>query len=465
MLQEDTSWFRFIRKNPVIAYSALLIVVVTSVIFFNAYYSLQKFEESVDTLVKSRAALVGDFSTELMRGNWGDWERLQGEIDTLAAENFRKQGDIRSITLIDHEADKLVVRASTDREAQALMDTRDRLFQNALNESEGTLLMFLDTTEDGERIWNAVKVVRAVDGERLGLVFLQFSLEKYDGYVERTLRQVYAVAIVSLCIILLLILNHTRLFRYAIKATRLEEVDRMKDDFIAMASHELKSPMTVLKGYLEMLGDGLGKKDGDNRFTEEKQYIRNMNVSVERLVELVEDILNVSRIEQNRLPMEIRDFDVRPVLEEITAGYKLLAEQKGLVFECPLPTRLWVTGDSTRVKQILVNLLSNGIKYTEKGKVEVMIKEEVHQIKITVADTGLGISPEGLKHLFEKFYRVRTEATAKISGTGLGLWISREIARKMGGDLVIESIEGVGSHFTLILSRRVEPKKYAEKNQ
>jgi signal transduction histidine kinase len=452
-MHEDTSWFRFIRKNPVIAYSALLIVVVTSVIFFNTYYSLKKFEESVDTLVKSRAAIVGDFAAELTQGQWGDWEVLEREINTLYEENTRKQGDIRGITLITNENEKLSVKASTDQSNLALTDIKDRLFQNALHEPDGTLLMYLDTTESGERIWNAVKVVRDQENHRLGLVFLQFSLEKYDGYVEETLRQVYIVAILSLCIILLLILNHTRLFRYAIKATRLEEVDRMKDDFISMASHELKSPMTVLKGYLEMLGEGLAHKGVGEQFTEEKQYIRNMNASVERLVELVEDILNVSRIEQNRLPLEMTTFDLRPVLEEISQGYRILAEQKGLVFECEVPERLLVIGDGTRVKQIIVNLLSNAVKYTQKGTVAVLIKEEGNRVKITVADTGLGIGPEGLSHLFEKFYRVRTEATATISGTGLGLWISREIARKMGGDLIVESIEGVGSHFTLLLTK------------
>lgn len=462
MQQSDAGWFRFIRKNPVVAYSALLIVVVTSVIFFNTYYSLKKFEESVDTLVKSRAAIVGDFATELARGRWGEWESLQQGIDTLLEENARKQGDIRDITLIASEDGRLPVRVSTNRDNLVLTDIRDRLFENALHESGGTMLMYLDTADNGERVWNAVKAIRGQDDERLGLVFIQFSLEKYDTYVEETLRQVYAVAIISLCIILLLILNHTRLFRYAIKATRLEEVDRMKDDFISMASHELRSPMTVLKGYLEMLGDGLEKKAGEGeQFTEEKQYIRNMNASVERLVELVEDILNVSRIEQNRLPMDIKDFDMRPVLDEIAAGYRLLAEQKRLEFSFVVPDRLMVTGDSARAKQIITNLLSNAVKYTEKGKVEVSIKESEGQIGIMVADTGFGIGPDGLKHLFEKFYRVRTESTAKIAGTGLGLWISREIARKMGGDLTVESIEGIGSHFTLSLPK----KKYAEKNQ
>lgn len=460
MQQEDTSWFRFIRKNPVIAYSALLIVVVTSVIFFNTYYSLKKFEESVDTLVKSRAAIVGDFATELSLGQWGNWDVLQKEIDSLYEENSRKQGDIRSITLIANEDGKLSVRASTDQGNLSLIDIKDRIFENALHESGGTLVMFLDTNENGERIWNAVRVVRDAHDNRLGLVFIQFSLDKYDTYIRETLRQVYAVTVFSLCIILLLILNHTRLFRYAIKATRLEEVDRMKDDFISMASHELKSPMTVLRGYLEMLGDSLKKKDPNGeQYAEEKKYILNMNASVERLVELVEDILNVSRLEQNRLPMEIQDFDMRPVLEEIAQGYQLLAQQKQLMFSCPIPDRLMVTGDSSRVKQIVVNLLSNAVKYTEKGKIEVIIKEDTGTVKITVADTGFGIGPEGFKHLFEKFYRVRTESTAKISGSGLGLWISREIARKMGGDLTVESIEGVGSHFTLSLMK----KKYAEK--
>jgi len=108
------------------------------------------------------------------------------------------------------------------------------------------------------------------------------------------------------------------------------------------------------------------------------------------------------------------------------------------------------------LKQILINLVGNAVKYTLKGSVTLSVKEESDgNLLVIVADTGLGISPEGIDHLFAKFYRVKTDETSKISGTGLGLWISREIARQMKGDITVESIEGVGSHFNLHLKKFV----------
>ena len=112
--------------------------------------------------------------------------------------------------------------------------------------------------------------------------------------------------------------------------------------------------------------------------------------------------------------------------------------------------------DPDRVKQILVNVLSNAVKYTPKGTVEVTVTDERDTVSVTVADSGLGISAEDMEHLFSKFYRVRNAETERISGTGLGLWIAREIARKMGGDLTAESIHGVGSHFTLHLKKAIK---------
>jgi signal transduction histidine kinase len=132
---------------------------------------------------------------------------------------------------------------------------------------------------------------------------------------------------------------------------------------------------------------------------------------------------------------------------------RAVADKKGLELKNSLTPVAAASADPERVKQIIMNLVSNAIKYTAKGTVEIMGKEDAKFIYITVVDTGFGISSDNMKNLFSKFYRVKTADTEKIAGTGLGLWISREIARKMEGDIEVESIEGVGSHFTLKLKK------------
>jgi two-component system phosphate regulon sensor histidine kinase PhoR len=255
-------------------------------------------------------------------------------------------------------------------------------------------------------------------------------------------------------IVLLLVLNHIRLFAFEVRAKKLEEIDKMKDDFLSMASHELKSPLTAIRGYSDLLADMLEKNNElSDEKVQQKKYLTNIDVSVDRLKSLVEDLLDVSRIEQNRMPITLVETDLTEIVLEIADEMRVLADEKGLTIKKNIVEVSKVSADPERLKQIIVNLLSNAIKYTLKGTVEIQIRQEKEYVLLTVADTGLGISAENLKQLFSKFYRVKNEHTANIKGTGLGLWIAKEIAQKMGGDLKAESMEGVGSHFTLSLKK------------
>jgi signal transduction histidine kinase len=299
-----------------------------------------------------------------------------------------------------------------------------------------------------------VKSIRAEDGTVKGVLLLKLSLAENDALVGKTIFQVYLLSLGAVFIVLLLVFNHIRLFAFEIKAKKLEEIDKMKDDFISMASHELKSPLTAISGYVELLTDTLATEEGllENK-NQQKKYLNNIDISANRLKTLVEDLLDVSRIQQNRMPIVLEEVDLSKLVLELANEMKILASEKGLELKQNISEVAKVSVDPERLKQIVVNLLSNAIKYTPQGSVEIQIKEDEKNVFLVVADTGLGISAKNLEKLFSKFYRVKTENTAGISGTGLGLWIAREIAQKMGGDLTVESIEGVGSHFTLSLKK------------
>jgi len=281
---------------------------------------------------------------------------------------------------------------------------------------------------------------------------MKLSLQEHDNFITEKIKNVYAISTVSAIIVLLMVLNHANLFGYALKAQQLEEVDRMKDEFISMASHELKTPLTAMKGYIDLLQDSV-KRGGASEIKDELHYLGNMNLSVDKLRQLIDDILDVSRIEQNRLALNMEKIDLRVALEKIYEEMDVIVKQKGLELAYAKNVLPLVMADPIRLEQVLVNLIGNAIKYTQAGKIEIMSKEDGGYVYLTVADTGLGISAEEINRLFDKFHRVRTDATAKISGTGLGLWISKQLAIKMGGDITIESIEGVGSHFILKLKK------------
>ncbi|KKQ79240.1 MAG: hypothetical protein UT03_C0065G0009, partial [Candidatus Moranbacteria bacterium GW2011_GWD2_38_7] len=309
------------------------------------------------------------------------------------------------------------------------------------------------SNDEGNRYWNVVKAIRGSDGKNAGILLMKLSLAENDVLVEKTITQVYLLSIGAVIVVLLLIFNHLRLFAYEVKAKKLEEIDKMKDDFISMASHELKSPLTAISGYSELLSDTFIKDANPDIKLAQKKYLGNIVISVERLKTLVEDLLDVSRIEQNRLPIDCKSTNLVPIISGIAEEMSVMAQQKKLDLINNIKNLPPVVADAERTKQILVNLLSNAIKYTPTGKVEIQSREDGEWVYITVADSGMGISSDNLQQLFSKFYRVQVAETANISGTGLGLWIAREIAQKMGGNLNAESIEGVGSHFTLKLKK------------
>jgi signal transduction histidine kinase len=266
--------------------------------------------------------------------------------------------------------------------------------------------------------------------------------------INKTIHNSYWVLIFTIAIVLLFVSNQARLFGYALMVTRLKEVDEMKDMFISMASHELRSPLGAIKGYIDFLKD---KKEvlADE---ESRYYIENIESSVNRLSGLVSDMLEVSRLEGNRMPIEIVKVNVDKIINEVVGEIKSQAIQKGLELNLKFSeSNPFIMADSNRLKQVLVNLIGNSIKYTLEGSVTITTLVKNKELGIVIADTGIGISSENQTNLFGKFYRIQNDKTKNIIGTGLGLWITAEIVKRMKGRISVESIEGVGSHFTVYL--------------
>lgn len=435
----------FIKRNPTIIYSLVLIFVVTGIIFFNSYYSLREFEKGTDKLLQSKALLGGNVLKVFGSDLFSDKDLLKKKLEEVAAQD----PEIRDIAILEPgvNGDGFSVLVSLgDAES---FHRHPSLY--AILWSEGHAIASVDHDEKG-RFWNVADIIRDKDGNKKGIILFRLSLSGHDGFSEEIIKNVYWVTIVSLVVVLLIVVNHARLFKYELKAAKLEEIDRMKDDFISMASHELKSPLTAIKGYAELLNEGIKEEDYEKK-KEHIRYVNNIRISVARLRDLVEDILDVSRLEQNRLPIDLENIDIAEIVRGVSDEMSISADEKKLELVNMIDGSLEVVADRDRTKQILVNLVSNAIKYTPSGKIEIKRKEDAGFVYVTVADTGLGMSAESMKNLFSKFYRIRTDKTSAISGTGLGLWISKEIAVKMGGDLSVESIEGVGSHFTLKLKK------------
>ncbi|APZ49426.1 hypothetical protein BW721_06880 [Jeotgalibaca sp. PTS2502] len=236
--------------------------------------------------------------------------------------------------------------------------------------------------------------------------------------------------------------------------TEIRRLEKVRTDFVANASHELRTPVTALKGFSEVLLDGA--LDDPDRL---RQFLEIIYKESKRLEILVNDILELSRVEQKQVPMKREWISLNETVERCFKIIKPQAAAKGLKLRLLSnnadPIRF--IGDQSRLEQILNNLIYNAVNYTDKGgKISVLLEETEDEIVFHVADTGIGIPEESIERLFERFYRVDKGRSRNSGGTGLGLSIVRYLVQNMGGTISVKSTLGLGSTFTVHLPKVVE---------
>ncbi len=229
---------------------------------------------------------------------------------------------------------------------------------------------------------------------------------------------------------------------------KLKALDKLKSEFISIASHQLRSPLTAIRGYSSMLVEGsYGKlppkaQDTAERIAESAKY----------MVSSVEDYLNVSRIESGNMKYEMSDFNLKQIVETIVDEMRPIAMKKGIVmvFRSDCEGNCMIHADIGKTRQVLMNLIDNSMKYTQKGTITVVVQTDTHakKIRVIIQDTGIGMSPETIEELFDKFVRARNANDINPTGTGLGLYVAKKMLREMHGHVYAESEgEGKGSTF------------------
>jgi signal transduction histidine kinase len=238
------------------------------------------------------------------------------------------------------------------------------------------------------------------------------------------------------------------------KSRQLEEASQHKSQFLANMSHELRTPLNAIIGYSEMLQEEAEDTDAD-AFLPDLQRI---NSAGKHLLGLINDILDLSKIEAGKMDLFIETFDVAGLIDEVQAIVQPLMERNAntLVVTCPDDAGS-MHADQTKVRQALFNLLSNAAKFTDHGTIRLTVRREPEDwFSFSVSDTGIGMTEEQLGRLFEAFSQAEASTRSRYGGTGLGLAISRHFCRLMGGDLTVESVYGQGSTFTMRLPAAVE---------
>ncbi|MGI0486968.1 response regulator [Pantanalinema rosaneae CENA516] len=225
-----------------------------------------------------------------------------------------------------------------------------------------------------------------------------------------------------------------------------EMANRARSVFLANISHELRTPLNAIIGYSDILQEDL--QELAPSLIPDAEKIR---ASGKRLLELINDILDISKIEAGKMELYLEHFDVATLITDVVSRIHPQLDRSGHTFEIDCPPNLGTLhADLSKLSQILLNLLDNAVKFTEQGMITLTVRRE-DQIVFTIADTGIGIEPEHLPYLFQSFYQVDDSATRKYGGTGLGLALSQRFCQMMGGTIAVESQLGQGSTFTVRL--------------
>ena len=229
--------------------------------------------------------------------------------------------------------------------------------------------------------------------------------------------------------------------------SQMKEVERLKSEFISMVSHDLRTPLAVIKGYAATLLNPNLKLDEDRK----RRFIAGINDASDKLTRIIDNLLSVSRLESGRFRLTLQQFDLGDLVMKTAGLYQTGASKHHFITDTPLG-QLWVIADRDLIEQVLTNLLGNAVKYSAEGG-DIRIRARVVEggVEVSVHDRGIGIPPSQQHRVFEKYYRGDTAVARRISGTGLGLYICKSIVEAHGGHIWVESAPGEGSTFAFRL--------------
>jgi signal transduction histidine kinase len=425
-----------IKKNPQLFWTLFVALIITVGFIIVAQLFIIIAQDAQERLINIRIGSIQDSLSEFVELK----EESKEKIDTSITNLITANPTITDFTFYIKEGDTFKIFTSSDKSKQdqtagllpiaaqlALADTKNSYTTEIQNSDERMYQTFRSLSQDGKVI---------------GLIETTQTLSQADLMVEENIRKGLIVFIIILICIMFLFFRHSKIIDYTVLYEDLRQVDQLKDDFIALASHELKTPLTAIRGYSEYITEAKEIPE------EYKEYSRRIDISSKQLATLVEDMLDVSKLQQGRMQFEMKKILVPDFVKKILPNFEVLAKEKNikLTFQQEGLKYAQINVDEDKLRQVFINIVGNAIKYTAQGEVKIKLSNIENMLEIRISDTGVGMSEDERKHLFEKFYRIRNDETKDIRGTGLGLWITRELIEKMGGTISIESIKGVGTH-------------------
>jgi two-component system phosphate regulon sensor histidine kinase PhoR len=404
----------------------LAVAIVIGVSLIGAFVFSRSLTRPLRELMKaSRLVAAGDFSATVKVRSSDEWKDLgrsfnvmTAEVKTLFQDLRRRNEELDNIMASMQEG--LLVLDGAGKIALANRSAKGLIDQEAL---------------EGKYFWEVVRMtpfvdlIRRVKEEKSGL-----TSEILFGEKSVLCRAAYLPAQDGVVVTF-----HDM--------TEIQNLARMKKDFVLNVSHELRTPLSAIRGYAETLEESADEQT--------RNYLLTIMRHTDRLIRIVEDLLTLATLEEKPAAHEIEKVDLKEIAENVVKIFEPRAKEKNLALRLEADPGLpGIDGDPFRLEQMLVNLVDNAIKYTEKGQVDVVLRKEDGRVAVEVVDTGIGIPEEDQARVFERFYVVDKSRSRKAGGTGLGLSIVKHIVSLHGGEVVCQSRPGSGSKFVVLLPER-----------
>lgn len=430
----------FLIHNPYISIGIAVLTAIISVVL------LLLFIKPLKKLIDSSEALSqGNFNKKVDIRSGDEFEELGTSFNLMGekiSKLFEEMGKDKDIAIAERSKLNEVLSSIIDG-IIAIDFNRNIIFSNKASEE---ITGYAQTQLQGQPLDNIIHLF--IDGQEVqSKSYCQINFNKSGKLVGKDGKQT-RVNILSAkvdgevqtnlsCILILHDLSKE------------EALEQMKLDFVSMASHELKTPLTSIIGYLSVFVS----ENKDKLPKEEWDLINRSLISAQQLLGLVQNILNVNKIEREQMQVSPEPLDFLPVLKKSVEDLRNQAAQKNIILNFNAPDNLpKVIADPLRTGEVITNLVANAINYTNPGgKVDVLVQTSPSEITTTISDTGIGIPKEALPHLFNKFFRVSNTAQQASKGTGLGLYIAKSIIEKLNGKIWVESEVGKGSKFYFTL--------------
>ena len=428
---------RYVRQEPQILLTLTLVLVIP----FAFWYTARDFKDvgraNQTRLEHDRIGILHDVFVSLIYAADGDSKILQEEIMRIGSQN----PDITLFRVAKETVNGIVPIAALDLSAVGITDEAD-IYRLAYTHPDESLIV--EYFKDDERYEQGVRLVQFAD--ETFFIRTEVSRAELDALLRSREIGAYFTLVFVLVIVMALVLRHVFIINYGYLYKEAKRAIQTKDMFTNMIAHELRAPLTAVRGYASMI------REKPHVDSDTKAEAKRIEESSERLITIVNDLLDVARIQSGKIAIEKKETDLADIVRSVLDSLRASAEMKHIELKTEGMHGMFVIStDGKRLHQALTNLVSNAIKYTPKGSITVALEQKRDRVELRVKDTGMGIDAEHQRELFAPFFRVQNESVEKITGTGLGMWITKQLIELMGGSIAVESIKGVGTHVVITL--------------